>query len=249
MARIYELILIPWLILGIIAFIALFWVNAPYGKFSSNNIKFALPYKLGWIIQEIISPLSFSYFFFINGTNKSIITWFFFTTWITHYIYRSIIFPLRMKNNTSEISLSVLSSAIFFNAINGFINGYYLGNLATYSNIYIYKLNFIFGLFILIIGVIINIKSDNILITIKNKDCGYKIPKGFLYKYISCPNYFGEIIEWFGFALMTLSFPALIFFIWTISNLVPRAIATHRWYKNKFDDYPTEKKIIFPFIY
>ena len=154
-----------------------------------------------------------------------------------------------MKNNTSEISLSVLSSAIFFNAINGFINGYYLGNLATYSNIYIYKLNFIFGLFILIIGVIINIKSDNILITIKNKDCRYKIPKGFLYKYISCPNYFGEIIEWFGFALMTLSFPALIFFIWTISNLVPREIATHRWYKNKFDDYPTEKKIIFPFIY
>ena len=99
-----------------------------------------------------------------------------------------------------------------------------------------------------ICGAIINFKSDNILIKIKAKNNDYKIPHGFFYNYISCPNYFGEIIEWFGFYVMTLSFPALIFMIWTIANLLPRALATHKWYKSKFNDYPKNRKAIIPFV-
>ena len=109
-------------------------------------------------------------------------------------------------------------------------------------------MNFIFGCIILIIGVIINVKSDNILIRIKKKGEGYKVPNGFLYKYISCPNYLGEIIEWLGFYIMTLSFPALIFVIWTMANLIPRSLSNHAWYKNNFPNYPKERKAIIPFM-
>ena len=98
-------------------------------------------------------------------------------------------------------------------------------------------------------GVIINIKSDNILIKIKKKNQGYEVPKGFLYRYVSCPNYLGEIIEWIGFSIMTLSFPALIFAIWTACNLVPRAISNHNWYVSQFSNYPKDRKIIIPFIF
>ena len=46
----------------------------------------------------------------------------------------------------------------------------------------------------------INIKSDNILINLRlNNNEEYSIPRGGLFKYISCPNHFGEIIEWFWF--------------------------------------------------
>ena len=76
----------------------------------------------------------------------------------------------------------------------------------------------------------------------------YKIPKGGLYEYISCPNYFGEIIEWVGFAVMTWSLPGLIFAMWTIFNLVPRAISHHKWYNQKFKNYPKSRKSIVPFI-
>mgnify|MGYP003301402655 FL=1 len=70
-----------------------------------------------------------------------------------------------------------------------------------------------------------------------------------MYKYISCPNYFGEIIEWLGFAIMVWSLPAFTFVLWTIFNLVPRAVAHHKWYKNKFSDYPRNRKAIIPFIF
>ena len=91
-------------------------------------------------------------------------------------------------------------------------------------------------------------KSDNILIRIKNEYKGYKIPNGFMYKYISCPNYFGEIIEWIGFFLMTLSIPAWIFVFCTMCNLIPRAISTRNWYLSNFSEYPKNRRAIIPFI-
>ena len=51
----------------------------------------------------------------------------------------------------------------------------------------------------------INIKSDYIIVDMKkNKGPGYHIPDKFLYKYLSAPNYFGEIIEWIGWAIFNL---------------------------------------------
>ena len=152
--------------------------------------------------------------------------------------------------NGSKIPIPVIASAIFFNIINGFINGFYLGNLATFGDQYIFSLKFIMGMLIFIIGLIINLHSDEILIQIKKKKAGYQIPEGGLYKFISCPNYFGEIMEWVGFAIISWSFPGLLFAIWTMANLIPRAKSHHKWYLEKFEsNYPNNKKIIFPFIY
>lgn len=37
------------------------------------------------------------------------------------------------------------------------------------------------------------------------------IPKGFLFEYVSQPNYFGEIVQWFGYGIMTMQFEQLLF--------------------------------------
>ena len=144
--------------------------------------------------------------------------------------------------------MAIFLSAVFFNIINGFTNGYFLGYLAQYDFNYIYSLQFIIGLIVLLLGVVINVKSDNILIGIKKKHNDYQIPNGFMYKYISCPNYFGEIIEWVGFYIVTASAPALVFVFWTMCNLIPRAISNHNWYLNKFSDYPKNRKAVIPFL-
>jgi len=47
---------------------------------------------------------------------------------------------------------------------------------------------------------------------------------------------------------LTWSVSGTVFFLWTIFNLVPRAISHHHWYKEKFEDYPKERKIIIPKI-
>ena len=175
------------------------------------------------------------------------IIWIFFAIWVFHYFYRSVIFPLRMGPNGSRIPIAIIFSAVSFNIINGFTNGYYFSN-AIYKTNYYCEYNFIIGLLLVIFGFYINFKADNTLLKLKVQNKGYIIPQGGMYKYISCPNYFGEMIEWLGFSIMTLSFPALIFFIWTFANLFPRALATHNWYHKSFDDYPKNRKAVIPFI-
>ena len=93
----YNNILIPWVILGLLTATVLFKIKAPYGKFSNNLWGPTMSFKWGWIIQEIISLISFS-FFFLTGDiyNKSVI-WVFFIIWNMHYINRSIFFPLRQN--------------------------------------------------------------------------------------------------------------------------------------------------------
>ena len=49
------------------------------------------------------------------------------------------------------------------------------------------------------------------------------VPHGPLFRLVSCPNYFGEIVDWSGFALATWSPGGLLFALWTAANLVPRA--------------------------
>jgi len=78
---------------------------------------------------------------------------------------------------------------------------------------------------------------------------GYKIPHGGLYRFVSAPNYFGELVEWSGFALAAWSPAALVFVVWTAANLAPRAWANHRWYRRTFADYPTGRRALVPFLF
>ena len=143
---------------------------------------------------------------------------------------------------------AVALMAVVFNIGNGFFNGYYLGNYAgslhhyTFTNIF-----FIIGLVMFFTGAFINLHSDQILINLrKNTSHGYAIPYGGMFKYLSSPNYFGELIEWLGFAIMAVGLPGFSFFIWTFANLVPRALDNHKWYNQTFDDYPNDRKAIIP---
>ncbi len=63
------------------------------------------------------------------------------------------------------------------------------------------------------------------------------------------PNHFGEIVEWAGFAIIAWSLPALTFAIWTFSNLVPRALNHHDWYREHFQDYPKKRKAVLPWLW
>jgi 3-oxo-5-alpha-steroid 4-dehydrogenase 1 len=64
-------------------------------------------------------------------------------------------------------------------------------------------------------------------------------------------NYFGEIVEWAGFAVLTWSFAGLVFLIWTCANLVPRANSIYHKYEKEFADEFDSKKLkrVFPYLY
>jgi 3-oxo-5-alpha-steroid 4-dehydrogenase 1 len=239
-----------WIAIGLIAFPLLLNVTQPYGRHISNKWGPMISNKLGWIIQESPSMIFLSVFFFTGTGTKSHAAWFFWALWVLHYINRSIIFPLRTHTNHKKIPLLIVGSAIFFNFINGFVNGTFLGNFAGgYPDDYFSSPQFVTGMLIFITGVYINNQSDTILINLRKPgETGYKIPTGGLFKYISCPNMFGEIIEWLGFAIMVGSLPAWSFALWTAVNLIPRALDHHKWYIQKFSDYPKGRKAVIPFV-
>ena len=145
--------------------------------------------------------------------------------------------------------LHVVGSGIFFNLVNGFSLGYYFAHFAHHDLAWFTDARFIIGVIVFFTGMFINWKADDMLIHLrKPNETHYVIPKNWLFEYISCPNLFGELIEWLGFAILCWNLPALCFFIWTAANLIPRAIAHHAWYKNKFSDYPDQRYALIPFV-
>ncbi|MDA8588963.1 DUF1295 domain-containing protein [Flavobacteriaceae bacterium] len=232
-----------WIIIGLVIFPINLIYKAPYGRHTSKKWGISIDNKLGWIIMElpalVVCPAI--YFYFKIDFDISIM---FICLWIIHYFNRTIIFPFRIKTKGKKMPLAIVLSAFFFNIINGLINGYFLSNINLYSE----SIFLITGFLLFVLGLYINISSDNKLINLRKIKKGYFVPIGGLFKYISCPNFFGEILEWFGFALMTFNIGSLSFFIWTCCNLIPRALAHHKWYKNKFNEYPKERKAILPFL-
>jgi steroid 5-alpha reductase family enzyme len=167
-----------------------------------------------------------------------------------HYLNRTLIFPFRLHTKGKKIPVTIVLMAFCFNLMNGYINGYYLGSLSEqYALSWLYDPRFIVGFLMFCSGLAINWQADNILIHLRAPgETGYKIPYGGFFRYISCPNHFSEIIEWSGFALMTWSLPGLAFAIWTLVNLMPRALHHHKWYRMTFPDYPVDRKALIPYV-
>lgn len=109
---------------------------------------------------------------------------------------------------------------------------------------------FVFGIALFCVGMFINIQSDSILRGLRaDGSRNYKIPYGGLFDYVSSANYFGEILEWWGFALAAWQLQSFSFAIFTMANLIPRAVAHHQWYLEKFrGEYPRDRYAVIPFL-
>ena len=151
--------------------------------------------------------------------------------------------------------LVVAALAFVFNVINGYLNGRWLFTPGLFdpphlaSGGWLADPRFWIGALLFVTGYAINQHSDQVLFSLRRPgETGYEIPRGGLYRFVSCPSYTGEMIEWLGWAILAWSPAGLAFFVWTTANLLPRAITHHRWYQEKFPDYPRERKAIIPFV-
>jgi 3-oxo-5-alpha-steroid 4-dehydrogenase 1 len=248
----FYLIVYSWIAIAIFIFPVVIRIVAPYGRHATRKWGATIDNRIGWIMMELPALLVFTGFYLGGSGSHPMVTWVFFGMWVLHYLNRTLIFPFRLRTRGKRMPLAIVFMAIGFNFVNGFINGYYLGSLATnvqYPISYLYDPRFIGGIILFYFGMLINWQSDNILIHLRKPgETGYVIPRNGFFQLVSCPNHFGEIIEWFGFALMTWSSPALAFAVWTLVNLMPRALHHHRWYKEMFPEYPAERKALLPFI-
>ena len=246
----YYSFLALWALIAIGTFIGLFFKVAPYGRYLDSVTSVTLPSRIGWILME--SPTVIGIFIFLLMFQKSIgyVEICLSSIWLLHYIHRTFMWPFRAKLENKRMTLTVILMALLFNIVNITIQCLWIFILGEYVDEWLFSPFFLIGLSLFLIGMLINIKSDNILMNLRtNHGEGYHVPNGFLYRYITCPNYLGELIEWFGWFVLTMSPAALTFFVWTFANLVPRAKSNHEWSKLNIKNYPSNRKAILPFVY
>jgi 3-oxo-5-alpha-steroid 4-dehydrogenase 1 len=245
----FNAVVLAWIALALILFPIQLFVTAPYGRHVRDGWGPRIPNRLGWFAMEIVSLIVFAALFLGGPTHKSVPMWIFFALWVAHYTNRSLIFPWRVHTTGKTIPLTIVASAIGFNVVNAGLNGFYLGSLTTYPLSWLTDPRFIIGLAIFLAGAATNIWADNKLIALRSGGgTDYAVPHGGAFELVSCPNLSGEILQWFGFALLCWNLPALSFAIWTAANLIPRAISHYRWYRTHFADYPKSRRAVIPGI-
>lgn len=249
---VYTWALLGVIVLGVVSFVLLLFISAPYGRHARPGWGPTINTTALWVIMESPSPISFAIVYFMSDNAFATVPLILLAMFMVHYVYRSFIYPFRTKRGSKKREPVITGALAFaFNAANGSTNAFAITELAPHllSAAWLTDPRFIVGVVLFGSGFAINQHSDAILMNLRKPgERGYKIPHGGLFRWISSPNYFGEIIEWIGFAFAAWTAPAWVFAWFTASNLVPRAFSNHRWYLEHFDDYPKQRRVILPFL-
>lgn len=247
---IFNVLVSSWFVLSAVTFVALLLIVAPYGRHNRGGWGPQINATVGWVVMEAPAPLFFAFLFFMGNRLSNPVAWAFLLIWLLHYVNRSFVFPFRRRGGGKQMPLTIFAMAILFNGVNAYINGRYLFTLSPeYTTAWLYDPRFLIGVSLFGVGFLMNQHADQVLFNLRKPgESGYKIPQGGMYRYVSCPNYLGEILEWTGWAVATWSIPGLAFAVWTTANLAPRALSNHRWYRETFPDYPKERRAFIPFV-
>jgi len=247
---IFGTALAVWLGLALASFVALFFVPAPYGRYAPRTAgRWSLPARLGWVAMEAPAALTMPVLFWL-GSQHGIVEWTFLLLWLSHYLDRALLFPLRLREGGRRTPLAIVVLAMLFNVANGFFNGRWLFALAGgYPESWLRDPRWLAGVALFAGGWWINRWADGVLRRLRAPgESGYRIPRGGLFELVSCPNYLGEILIWCGWALATWSLAGLAFALWTVANLAPRARSHHAWYRARFADYPPARRALIPLL-
>jgi len=244
---------VTWILigLGVVTLLGLTRIVAPYGRHHSEGDNWGprLPARWGWIIMETPAVVFFIWVYLQGEHRGELVPLVLLGMWQFHYIQRTYVFPFRMRGEGKTMPVLVCLLALVFQLVNSYINARWISQFGGYADSWLGDPRLWIGAALFLGGWLINQKADAMLFALRKPgESGYKIPRGWLYDYVSCPNYLGEILEWIGWAIATWSLAGFAFALYTAANVGPRALSHHRWYRETFDDYPPERKALIPKI-
>ena len=235
----------PWIILisAAMVFPLLFFVPAPYGRHFRPGWGPAVGSRVGWIAMEWPSVFVFALVWIANPQFGTPVVTALGLLWLAHYLQRTFVFSLLVRGSRRHQSLLTVALAEVFNLLNA------TGNAAALCD---RPLDPSFGLGVALFaaGLGLNVHSDHVLRSLRAPgESSYRVPFGGGFRWVSAPNYLGEIIEWVGFALAAQTLAAWAFAAFTLANLGPRALSNHRWYRDRFPDNPSNRRALVPFLW
>ncbi len=247
---VHEAIWFAFAGLAAVVFLVLWKIPAPYGKHARAGWGPGLPTRWAWVLMESPACVGMALLFALGreaGPAEAV----FFALWEAHYVHRTVIYPMLVRPASARTPLVVVLLGFAFNSVNAYLNGRWLFALSEPMPVeWLAHPVFLVGFALFLAGFLVNLHSDHVLRTLRGPgETLYKVPNRGLFRLVASANYFGECVEWVGWALLTWSKPGALFAVWTFANLAPRARSTLRWYRERFPDYPRERKALIPFVW
>ena len=244
--------LVVWAIFGssVVSFLYLLRRPAPYGRhYGGAGWGPSIHNKVGWIVMEWPAVFLFLIIYFGGEYAWEIVPLVFLVMWQSHYLNRSLIYPLRTRTR-GRMPILVVISGYVFNSLNVYVNAYFISDIGQYAVSWLVDPRFLIGTAVFVSGMFLNIHADNVLLSFRKPgETEYGVPNRGAFRFISCPNYLGEILEWTGWAVATWSLGGLAFCVFTAANLIPRARSNHQWYQENFADYPPNRRALIPGVF
>ena len=250
----FNIFLIVMACVAVVVFVSLFFVDAGYGKFYDKKWGPAINNKVGWVLMEAPVFIAMLVLWLCSDRRDDLVRLSFLFLFELHYIQRSFVFPFRLRGK-SVMPFSIIVMGVVFNVLNALMQGgwiFYLSPNDYYGRECLTTPKFIAGFMVFIIGMYINIQSDDIIRNLRKEgDSRYYLPKDGMFRYVTSANYFGELVEWIGFAILTWSWSGAVFALWTFANLAPRASRIYDRYKQEFGNQLNTKKTkrMIPFVW
>lgn len=249
-------VLLSMLGMAAVVFLCLYFVKAGYGMFRTKQWGLSINNKLAWVLMEAPAfVMMLVVWAASDATNRMLpAALVLFGLFELHYAQRSFVFPFLMKGK-SRMPVAIMLMGVVFNTINALLIGAYTFNGANplYAELgsgYLLRWNFLVGVVIFFVGMAINWHSDHVIRHLRKPgDTKHYLPAKGMYRYVTSGNYFGELVEWTGFAIAAGHVAGWVFVIWTAANLVPRAHAIHKRYREEFGEAVGSRKRIIPFVY
>lgn len=239
----------------IVQFVISLVLPAPYGRYTEASPKYLsfgqINSKLAWVLQESPALLVPSILLYESWNMSNLSQKILVGAFILHYFQRACIFPLLMRGDKGTPILPAIMAWLFC-CYNGFLQSHSILYVVPFGPKEYLSPTFMFGMLLFVFGMAVNIDSDRRLRNLRNpsKKGTYLIPRGGFFEYVSAANYFGEMCEWWGFALAARLNPAALLFAgFSTLFLGMRGLHHHRFYLEKFrEEYPKKRKAVVPFL-
>lgn len=217
----------------------------PYGRFTTTAWGPTLPLRAGWLLME--AP-ALPVFWAVLGWPASPWAAVGAALWTVHYLNRSLVFPLRLRvREGSRMAAVVPASGVAVVTAHAWLYATWLASLpagaapgpVNVAGLVLWALGF--GLLLHSEATLRALRADG--------HQGYRVPHGGGFELVSSPHYLGEILAFTGM-MVGLGCPGgVVVLALTLANLVPRAAATHRWYRGTFPDYPPGRRALVPWVW
>jgi 3-oxo-5-alpha-steroid 4-dehydrogenase 1 len=183
----FQFLLFAWIAIPLIIFPILLKVRAPYGRHTKSGWGPMIDNHWGWFWMEVPALLTFPMLAAFGPAEKDLLSWILIVLWVCHYFNRVFLFPFRLKTKGKKMPLVIALSAVIFNIINGFVNGYYIGFIDGSSGNVLHVFAII-GAILFVTGFAINNMADSKLIKLRKANNGYQIPRGWLLSILVVPT-------------------------------------------------------------